>query len=109
MSTRRVEFRLTMNGRWSGEDELHTIVRRVSAKQVAELGIAEDRVGRWYHRWDDGWSACVVGRLMQPGERAKKSVGLRGYDWMVNSILLVGRILYDDELREALPKERPTT
>ena len=92
-------FELTMpnrgswNGRWSGENELHAIIktdREVGRKKIAELdGKA------YYYRWDDGWTACVSCRKCDAKEATKirkYNRGFRGYDWMVESILKYGEI-----------------
>ena len=89
---KRIEFRLTMprrewDGGWSGADRKYLIVRTVTDKVAAEL---MDDGGDWYYRWDDGWVAAIRARVMRPGERAAKSDGFCGYDWMVRNILAYG-------------------
>lgn len=90
---KRVEFRLSMpccaswNGKWSGEDRNYTIVKKLSEKMLSFLGICEEEDVSWWYRWDDGWAAEVTARHLRKGERAKKSDGFCGYDWMVDSIL----------------------
>ncbi len=89
---KRVEFVLTMpnvgswNGRWSGEREHYAIVRRFSDKAAEDLVSASP----WHYSWSDGWGANVSARVMEKGERAKKSSGFCGYDWMVGNILRWG-------------------
>lgn len=96
MSTRRVEFRLGMpnrgswNGAWSGEGRNYSIVRRLTTSRIAELGITEDKPGRWYYGWNDGWGASITARIVPTGERLRKSDGFCGYDWMVRNILQWG-------------------
>lgn len=90
----RVEFTLGMpnrgswNGGWSGENARYAIVRTLTKEQQNRIG---DR-RYWYHNFGDGWGASVTARVMNSGERAKKSAGFCGYDWMVNSILAEGTI-----------------
>lgn len=90
--TRRVEFRLSMpgrsswDGRWSGQDRNYLLVRTVPNAVADELMA----VGSWFHRWDDGWTAQVTARVMAPGERASKTAGFAGYDWMVTNIIAYG-------------------
>ena len=85
---KRVEFRLSMpsvgswNGRWSGEGRNYVIVRTLPDEQARVL----DK-GSWFYRWDDGWGASVRARVMERGERVRKSDGFSGYDWMVRNIL----------------------
>jgi len=94
---KRVEFSLTMpgvstwNGRWSGEGRNYTIVRNLTENKISEL-LCGKATRSWYHRWDDGWTACVTMRILQKGERKKKSNGFLGYEWMVSDILDIGRI-----------------
>ena len=84
MARRRVEFRLSMRG--AASDLPYLIVRPLLDKDIARLGIPTS----WRHGWDDGWSASVIARVMEPGERKAKSAGFRGYDWMVDRILRWG-------------------
>jgi hypothetical protein len=89
---RRVEFRLSMpsvnswNGRWSGEDRDYLIVREIPESRIQELGVPSS----WSYSFGDGWVARVAARLMEPGEKAKKSDGFCGYDWMVDNIVRWG-------------------
>ena len=90
----RVEFRLTMpnkgsrSGKWSGDDRNYTIVKSLPDKTVKELGLSVDATKTWHYSWDDGWGANITARIMAKGERAKKSDGFCGYDWMVRNIIL---------------------
>lgn len=89
---KRVEFRLTMpgvaswNGRWSGEDKRHIIVRPVPESRILELGLPRT----FDHAWDDGWRASVSARVLAVGERPGKSDGFAGYGWMVDNIITYG-------------------
>lgn len=91
---KRIEFKLSMpgnpswNGKWSGDEKRYALVRLVPDGKAAELLEASS----WGYVWSDGWSARVEAREVPKGERAKKSAGFCGYDWMVSSILAVGRI-----------------
>jgi hypothetical protein len=93
----RVEFRLTMpgarswNGRWSGEGRDYLIVRSMPDAAADSLIGEQSDDKSWFHNWSDGWTACVTARRMVPGERAKKSAGFAGYDWMVANILAYGQ------------------
>lgn len=92
---RRVEFRLSMpsvgswDGRWSGNGKNYTIVRSMTPAQTEAAGMTDGR-GSWTHAWNDGWCARISGRVMEPGERRKKSDGFCDYDWMVNHIIKFG-------------------
>lgn len=96
MAQIRVEFKLSMpgvnswNNRWSGASKNFTVIRRMSELTASKLGIPRS----WSHHWEDGWSACVTARIMAKGERAKKSHGFCGYEWMVDNILRCGSIQY---------------
>lgn len=96
-----IAFILTMpnrgswNGRWSGESDLHAIVkleRNVPNKEI---------VGKSFiYRWDDGWTACVSVEKVDGrtgNALAKKSKGFCGYNWMVDSLIKKGRIEYVDK------------
>lgn len=92
-----IAFVLTMpnrgswNGRWSGENDLHAIVK-------TERAVPKEIVGKsFYYTWDDGWSACVSVEKVECKEGNKlrqKSRGFCGYNWMVDSLIKKGRIEY---------------
>lgn len=96
----RVEFTLSMpgvaswNGRWSGEGRHYAIVRSVGAKGMSTLALADGR-GRWSYAFGDGWHAAVEARVLAKSERAGRSDGFCGYDWMVASIIATGKIAAD--------------
>ena len=71
------------NGRWSGEDDKHTILVGTSKK-------AEKLIGYYSYRFDDGWVAGVTIREAKP--REKVSNKFCGYNWMVDSIRVHGEI-----------------
>ena len=79
------------NGRWSQEGQC--FVRTESERKVPK-----DRWNKsFYHRWDDGWTACVTTTQMPAAEAKKlerKSRGFCGYDWMIKSIIRYGEIRY---------------
>jgi hypothetical protein len=102
-------FELTMpnrgswNGQWSGQDRRHFIFKSVS-NSFFEAN-KDKLIGSWHHRWEDGWSANVAGKLITPEEKRKLSkvnAGFCGYGWMVESIMLVGGIYCERELRQML-------
>ena len=70
------------NGRWSGENDRHTIV--VKDRRAKEL------IGNYRYDFGDGWSANVEFRKAEL--REKVSNKFCGYEWMVKSILENGRI-----------------
>ena len=88
----RVEFKLDMpdvaswNGRWSGAGKDYLLVSVLSKKQVEDLQLPNS----WYHNFGDGWGASVSARVMEKGERKRKSAGFCGYEWMVSRILRWG-------------------
>lgn len=93
-----IAFVLTMpnrgswNGRWSGENNMHVIVkleRNVPNKEI---------IGKsFYYRWNDGWTACVSVKKVDSKEGnalRKNSKGFCGYNWMVDSLISKGCIEY---------------
>ena len=96
-----VAFVLTMpsrgswNGKWSGEADLHAIVKPERAVPNKDI------IGKsFYYRWDDGWTACISVEKVDCNEGnrlRKKSSGFCGYSWMVDSIIERGSIEYDRE------------
>lgn len=93
-----IVFELTMphrgswNGRWSGENSSHIIVKR----NKKELNHLIDRSFRF--RWDDGWEAEITVSKMNADSKefkdlVRRNTGFRGYDWMVDSIIKNGEIV----------------
>jgi hypothetical protein len=84
----RVLFTLSMpnrgswNGGWSGEGRNFTITRTIRDKAFLAKMPAH-----WHYSWGDGWGAGISARVLSVGERAKKSDGFCGYDWMVANII----------------------
>jgi hypothetical protein len=84
------------NGKWSGASKLYVIVRGVgTSKRVLEKH--RPLVGKaFYYNFGDGWGASVSVREVVGKEVTalrKRSAGFCGYDWMIDEILLHGRIL----------------
>lgn len=100
----RVEFTLSMprnnswNGKWSGAANHYAIVRSMSHLQADALARLHGM--RWGYDFGDGWFAAIHGRVMATGERAKRSSGFCGYDWMVDSIERYGAILSNHQAKE---------
>ena len=108
-------FELTMpnvgswDGHWTQEEEKHLIFKHVSDKFFKEN--EKKLVGSWYYNFGDGWGALVSGSVIDSKERQKLSKinrGFCGYGWMVQSIMLVGGIYTDKELKEILANEEGT-
>lgn len=93
----RIEFVLSMpgrnswNGGWSGSGRHYAIVKTVPDKTAAAL-LGEKPRESWGYDFGDGWFASVTARIVEKGERVRKSDGFSGYDWMVRSILADGEI-----------------
>ena len=88
-------FELTMpnrgsyNSKWSQEQDKHYIIRTYRTKAEIEKYSYLDGKD-FYHRWDDGWTACISCSIIDAKEdtkRRKINKGFCGYDWMVSSIL----------------------
>jgi len=63
-----------------------TLVRALTRKQCEMLQL-DDAYRYWNYRFSDGWSVTIKGRLLKHGERAPKSNGFLGYEWMIDSII----------------------
>lgn len=94
-------FELTMpnngswNNKWSGENDNHYLIKRVSYKAFVEH-YAEYAGKSWYYRWSDGWTACITCEALNSKEIVpyrKKAGNFCGYDWMVSSIMQCGEIV----------------
>jgi hypothetical protein len=103
----RVEFKLSMpnrgswNGGWSGSEKNYTRVKTIGVKLAKKLGLDTNKTNSWSYSWSDGWVARITATVLEPGQRAKKSDGFCGYDWMLDSILMY------QEIRSSIKKEEP--
>jgi hypothetical protein len=82
------------NGRWTGEESVHAIVKNLGTPQRAAKKGA-DLVGRYSYDFGDGWRASVEVRVVDAAEARslrKRSRGFAGYDWMVSELLDTGTI-----------------
>ena len=96
--------RSSWDGRWSGENRLHCIVKSFRGeKQVKEaFRILSSEPYRYL--WDDGWSARIGVREVDSKEANKlrrKSDGFCGYDWMVDTIIKYGKPLATHQIPKA--------
>lgn len=95
------------NGKWSGNDLIYARVRSVqSQKGIAKLTAL---VGRHSHSFGDGWRACVEVRQVDRKEAArlrKASQGFCGYDWMIETLTLYGKIMNTPQLAAYLEAQR---
>jgi hypothetical protein len=85
------------NGRWSGEDNLYAVIKKLSPKH-AESVLAHHS---YYYRWDDGWGASIAVSKVdgaQSRDIRKRSKGFCGYEWMIDSIITYGKIYADHEI-----------
>jgi len=108
----RVCYELTMptagswNGKWSGSEHKHYLVKDFSPKYFENH---KDKIlGTWYYSWNDGWSACISTEVVDGRESARRkkiSRGFCGYEWMIDSILKIGKILTSDDLRKYLEEQ----
>ncbi len=84
------------NGKWTGSEECHVIVRSISAEQAARaFNRTGDAEGSHYYSFGDGWAASVSVRAVDSKEARRlrrKSDGFCGYGWMVESIVAAGKI-----------------
>ena len=87
------------NGKWSGAETLYVkVVNMGRSKAKIESAKALVDKGSAYHNFGDGWGASVSIEEVDAKEAAKlrkKSAGFCGYDWMVISLVKVGRIDYE--------------
>lgn len=111
----KVSFKLSMpnvgswNGRWTGDGKEYYIVKSFKRHEANRLlGMLFHEGKKHYSHYDfgDGWSAGVTAELIDTSEakrRQKLSNGFCGYDWMVDEIIMHGRILTKAE-RNSLRK-----
>ena len=106
-----VSFELTMpnvgswNGQWTGASRKYFVTRSYgqkgeSAKRVMEL-LADKKSRSFYYNFGDGWGANVNMELTDAKENKKRqkiSAGFSGYEWMIDSILKIGKITTNSQL-----------
>lgn len=87
------------NGKWSGEGKCYAILRNFGFEHGQKI-----IEGSPYHyHWPDGWCACVEVKRPSLSEMHKlrtTTEGFCGYDWMVDSIIVRGKILADHEVKQ---------
>jgi hypothetical protein len=108
-----VVFKLEMpnnnswNGKWSGEDKIHCIIKSYPYSKNKELSSSLKNVisagkGSGYD-FGDGWRAYVKISECTASEKkelVKKSAGFCGYDWMISDIEDYGHILTIEERKQ---------
>lgn len=88
------------NGKYTGDGGTYIIIRRYSIarnKEVLERVLHEKS---HYYNFNDGWGALVCIATVDAKtarQLKKKSMGFRGYDWMIPEIETYGRILTYEE------------
>jgi len=100
-----LSFELTMpncgswNGVWTGAKNLHFVFRKVE-KKVVDRVLNGKEEANFYYRWDDGWGANIQVKKCDSATATKikkKSNGIMGYDWMVDSIIKNGKIIIEKD------------
>ena len=87
------------NGKWSGAGRLYAVTRTIGDRRAKQLLASQP----FSYSWPDRWRASVeVKQIAGAALRQvkKQSSGFGGYDWMINSILLRGKIMADHEIDE---------
>lgn len=85
--------RASWNGKWSGQDSIHVIIKK-------EINVPKDVIGKsFYYQWDDGWGAEIkVYKINSNSKEYRKlkklNKGFCGYNWMVDSIIKFKEIRY---------------
>jgi len=97
------------NGKWSGEGRLYAKIVNFGKTKKAEKHAQEilDE-GYFYYNFGDGWGAGVTVRKVDAREAAKirkNTVGFSGYDWMVDTIKLYGKIMNTNQVKEYHKKQ----
>jgi hypothetical protein len=82
------------NGQWSGQEDKYTVSLNVGKKKAEELK------GHYYYNFGDGWGANV--QIREPQKKERATGKFCGYEWMIESIRLVGKIVTSDQLGEAI-------
>lgn len=81
------------NGKWTGEGDVHAVVRKYTNTEAP-------KEGHHYYSFGDGWGANVQVKYVDAKEAhalQKASKGFCGYDWMIQEIFTLGRIMTREE------------
>jgi len=83
------------NGRWTGENRYHVVVRRYKTRDENTQKILNCKYCDY--NFGDGWCARIsigeVENSVEAKRENKKSLGFYGYEWMIDSIEKNGEIL----------------
>lgn len=121
----KVSFKLTMpsvgswNGKWTGAANKYYVIRdffktsrdRSGATVNTITDLLDGKESRsFYYNFGDGWGANVKMEIVDAREarkRIKESSGFCGYEWMINSILKLGKIDadFDNKMSELTQKQ----
>lgn len=100
-----IAFYLTMpgnaswNGKWTGENNLYAKTVKVTKEQGEKI-LKEDS---YLYDFGDGWKACISVKIVaakEAGEIRRASQGFCGYDWMIDHIIHVGRIIDTSQIQD---------
>ena len=101
-----IKFTLTMpnvgswDGRWSGEGKEYSQVRKYTKKYSKEKIKNVLSKSAYFYNFGDGWSANIrvdVVDAIEKNKSRKRSLGFNDYDWMIDSIEKVGKIIVESE------------
>lgn len=102
-----IKYQLTMpgvgswNGKWTGDSRYYVKVRKYSDVRDAEKVKKILANKSYYYGWGDGWGANVKVELIdgqQSIREKRKSDGFCGYEWMIDSIEKIQKILTPEQL-----------
>lgn len=82
------------NGAWTGEKDLHCVVKSYSEKSDIPKKVLSMKNG-YYYNFGDGWGASIKAEKIKGQEKSKykkRSKGFCGYEWMIAEIEKYGRI-----------------
>lgn len=114
----QIAFTLSMptvgswNGKWTGADRLHCLIRSFTGKKKIEQAERLLEKGSWHYSWGDGWGASICAEKVDGREAARKrrkSSGFCGYDWMVDTIIRYGKPMATHELKKHLEAQEVTS
>jgi len=101
---RFILYELTMpgigswNGKWTGADTRHCVIRSYKTDDVPDKVLAKVN---YEHDFEDGWVAnihCSEITELKAASIEAKGFGFCGYEWMVDNIEETGRIKTVKEL-----------
>ena len=85
------------DGKWNGENDLYAITKSFVGEKTKKIFDIIDK--NFFYNFGDGWLTKINVKVIDQNEKRKinrLSKGFCGYEWMVNSLIEHGKIIYPE-------------